>query len=108
MSLKDYKKIMEERKKHEKLEKQLNKTSINIVKTNKDRKRVEIEFLGAARKQMGYWKTQIENTDPEKDIERYNEIKKNIEMEKAHIKKIREEVDRITKEIKRKEEYKKS
>jgi hypothetical protein len=108
MPLKDYKKIMEERKKHEKHEKQRNKTSINIVKTIKDRKRVEIEILSAVRKQMGYWKTQIENTDPEKDKERYNEIKKNIEMEKAHIKKIREEIDRITKEIKMEEEHRNS
>ena len=108
MPLKDYKEIMEERKKQEKLKELLNKTRISIIKTIKERKRVEMEFLGAARKQMGYWKIQIENTDPEKDKERYNEIKKNIEMEKVHIKKIREEIDRITKEIKMEEEHRNS
>ncbi|MGZ7134860.1 MAG: hypothetical protein ACXVHY_03165 [Methanobacterium sp.] len=82
------------------MEKQLNKTRVNIIKTIKDRKRVEMEFLAAVKRQMGYWKNQLENTDPENDKERYLQLKDNVEMEKKHIKQIEEELDRINEEIK--------
>ncbi len=107
MPQKDYKKIMEERNKQKKIEEELNKTRINIIRTIKDRKRIEMEYLDAVKKQMGYWKSQIENTDPEKDKERYNQLKKNIEMEKDHIKQIQEELDRISEEIKMENERQK-
>ncbi|MGZ7043883.1 MAG: hypothetical protein ACXVHW_10660 [Methanobacterium sp.] len=100
MFQKDYKKIIEEKNKQKKMEKQLNKTRVNIIKTIKDRKRVEMEFLAAVKRQMGYWKNQLENTDPENDKERYLQLKDNVEMEKKHIKQIEEELDRINEEIK--------
>lgn len=99
MPQKDYKKIMEETK-QKKIEEELSKTRINIIRTIKDRKRVEMEYLDAVKKQMGYWKSQMDNIDAEKDKERYNEIKKNIEMEKSHIKQILDELDRINEELK--------
>ena len=107
MSQKDYKKIMEESNKQKKIEEQFNKTRINIIRTIKDRKRVEMEYLDAVKKQMGYWKSQIENTDAEKDKERYNVIKKNIEMEKTHIKQIQDELNRINEELKMENEHEK-
>ena len=100
MPQKDYKKIMEESKKQKEIEEQLNKTHISIIRTIKDRKRIEMEYLDAVKKQMGYWKSQIDNIDVKKDKERYNDIKKNIEMEKSHIKQIQEELDRINEELK--------
>jgi hypothetical protein len=107
MPQKDYKKIMEESNKQKKIEEELNKTRISIIRTIKDRKRVEMEYLDAVKKQMGYWKSQIENADAEKDKERYNVIKKNIEMEKAHIKQIQDELNRINEELKMANEYQK-
>ncbi len=67
-----------------------------------------MEYLDAVKKQMGYWTSQIENTDPEKDKERYNVIKKNIEMEKTHIKQIQDELNRINEELKMENEHKNS
>jgi hypothetical protein len=98
---------MEESNKQKKIIEQLNKTRISIIRTIKDRKRVEMEYLDAVKKQMGYWKSQIEITDAEKDKERYNVIKKNIEMEKAHIKQIQDELNRINEELKMANEYQK-
>ncbi|MGZ7159883.1 MAG: hypothetical protein ACXVHV_11705 [Methanobacterium sp.] len=100
MFQKDYKKIIEEKNKQKKMEKQLNKTRVNIIKTIKDRKRVEMEFLAAIKRQMGYWKNQMDNTDPENDKERYQQLKDNIEREKVHIEQIEDELDRINEEIK--------
>ncbi len=80
------------------------RSTINIIK---DRKRVEMEYLDAVKRQIGYWKSQINATDPEKDKERYNELKKNIESEKAHIKQVISELNRINEEIKMAEAYKK-
>lgn len=100
MPTEDYdKKISEEINKQKKMEEQLNKTHLSLIKTIKDRKRVEMEYLVAIKRQMGYWKSQINNTDPQKDKERYNELKKNIELEKAHIKQVKDELDRINEEI---------
>lgn len=96
MPQKDYKKIMEENKR--KMEEQQNKAHFNI-RSAKDRKRVEMEYLDAVKRQMGYWRSQIESTDPEKDQNRYEELKKNIESEKEHIKQIEDELNRINQEI---------
>lgn len=99
MPQKDYKKIMEEKNKQRKAEEQLNETHIHIIRNIKDRKRVEIEYLDAIKRQMAYWKRQIDDADP-KDEERYNKIKKNIENEKEHMKQVQDELNRINKEIK--------
>ena len=96
MPQKDYKIIMEENK--QKREEQQNKLHFNI-RSIKDRKRVEMEYLDAVKRQIGYWKGQMEVIDPEKDENRYNELKKNIESEKTHIKQIEDELNRINEEI---------
>ena len=96
MPQKDYKKIMEENER--KMEEQEMKTHFNI-RTIKDRKRVEMEYLDAVKRQMGYWKSQIERTDRQKDEKRYNQLKKNMESEREHIKQIEEELNRINEEI---------
>ena len=98
MPQKDYKKIMEENKR--KIEEQQNETHVNSVRTIKDRKRVEMEYLDAVKRQIGYWKGQIDITDPQKDKNRYDELKKNIENEKEHMKQIQDELNRINEEIK--------
>ena len=85
---------------NEKIKEKAPKTRASMIRSIKDRKRVEIEYLDAVKKQMWYWKTQIEVTDPEKDEERYNEIKKNIESEKAHIEQVEDELNRINEELK--------
>ncbi|WP_414469645.1 hypothetical protein [Methanobacterium sp. ACI-7] len=104
MPQKDYKKIMEE-KNRQKMEEQNNRTHMGIIKTIKDRKRVEMEYLGAVKRQMGYWKSQIDATDSEKDRERYDELKENIKSEEAHIKQIQNELDRINEEIRMENKY---
>ena len=71
----------------------------SIIKTIKDRKRVEMEYLDAVKRQLGYWKSQIEITDPKKDINRYDELKRNIESEKVHIKQIENELNKINDDI---------
>lgn len=73
----DYdKKINEETSKQKQIEEQLNKTRINILRTIKKRTRVEKEYLDAIKNQMGYWKNQLDVTNPEKDKERYDRLKK--------------------------------
>lgn len=67
----------------------------------KDRKRVEMEYLDAVKKQIGYWNNQMAVTDQQEDEDRYNELKKNIEMEKKHIEHVQNELNRINDEIER-------
>ena len=76
-------------------------TSRARINRLKNMKRVEMEYLDAVKKQIGYWKNQIDNTDPQKDEDRYNELKKNSEKEKENIKQVQDELDRINEEIKR-------
>ncbi len=67
----------------------------------KNMKRVEMEYLDAVKKQVGYWNNQIDVTDPQKDEDRYNELKKNAEKEKKHIMQVQDELNRINHEIER-------
>ncbi|MGB9937710.1 MAG: hypothetical protein ACPK7O_08300 [Methanobacterium sp.] len=99
MPQKDYKKIMEEKNK-QKIEEQQGKTHMGIIKNIKDRKRVEMEYLDAVKRQIGYWKSQMNVTDPQKDRDRYNKLRMNIESEKEHMDQIQEELSRINEEIK--------
>lgn len=99
MHHKDYKKIMEENKQKQ-VEEKLNESRIHKMRAIKDRKRVEMEYLDAVKRQMGYWKSQMDTTDPE-DKDRYNELKRNIESEKEHFKQVQDELSRINEEIKR-------
>ncbi|MGF7117768.1 vacuolar-type H+-ATPase subunit I/STV1 [Methanobacterium oryzae] len=90
---------MEEKNKQIKNEEKLNESRIHKMRVIKDRKRVEMEYLDAIKRQMGYWKGQIDTTDP-KDADRYNELKSNIESEKEHMKQVQKELNRINEEIK--------
>jgi len=67
----------------------------------KNMKRVEMEYLDAVKKQIGYWNNQINVIDPQKDENRYNELKKNAENEKEHIRQVQDELSRINQEIER-------
>ncbi len=67
----------------------------------KNMKRVEMEYLDAVKKQIGYWNNQIEATDPQKDEDRYNELKQKAEKEKEHIGQVQDELNRINHEIER-------
>lgn len=67
----------------------------------KNMKRVEMEYLDAVKKQIGYWNNQINVTDSQKDEDRYNELKKNAEKEKEHIRQVQDELNRINQEIER-------
>lgn len=75
-----------------------------IVKTIKERERVEKDYLGIIKNQMKYWQGQLDNTDPLKNKKRYNELKERIEVEKSLINKIEEELCRIKEELKLEEE----
>lgn len=98
MPPKDYKKIMEEKNKRIRNEEKLNESRIHKMRVIKDRKRVEMEYLDAVKRQMGYWKSQIDSTDPE-DADRHTELKRNMESEKEHMKQVQKELTRINKEI---------
>jgi len=100
MPQKDYKMIMEEKNKQRRAERQLNETSIHTIRNIKDRKRVEIEYLDAIKRQMGYWKSQLDSANPE-DENRCNELKRNLESEKEHFKQVQDELNRINEEIKK-------
>ncbi len=76
-------------------------TSRARINRLKDMKRVEMEYLDAVKKQAGYWNNQINVTDPQKDEKRYNELKKNVEKEKEHIKQVQDELSWINEEIER-------
>ena len=67
----------------------------------KNMKRVEMEYLDAVKKQIGYWNNQINATDPQKDEDRYNELKQKAEKEKEHIGQVQDELNRINHEIER-------
>lgn len=67
----------------------------------KNMKRVEMEYLDAVKKQIGYWNNQIDATDPQKDEDRYNELKQKAEKEKEHIGQVQDELNRINHEIER-------
>lgn len=79
----------------------------SIIRTIKERKRVETEYLDVIKNQIKYWKSQLEVTDPSKDKERYDELKQIIERENGLIGQIKEELERIKGELKSEEEYQK-
>ncbi len=81
-----------------KMSEETSRTRINRLK---NMKRVEMEYLDAVKKQIGYWNNQIDTTDPQKDENRYNELKKNAEKEKEHIKQVQDELNRINEQIER-------
>ena len=83
---------------NEKVSEETTRARINRLK---DMKRVEMEYLDAVKKQMGYWNNQVNATDPQKDENRHDELKKNVEKEKEHIKQVQDELNWINEEIER-------
>ncbi|MGF7117767.1 hypothetical protein [Methanobacterium oryzae] len=61
---------MEEKSEREEIENKFQDIQYRIMKTVKDRKRSETDFLDTIIKQKKYWEDQLDNTDPEdkKDI----------------------------------------
>ena len=92
--------------KQDTLEQRLQKTREEIIKTFKARKESEKDFLETIKKQKEYWKGQLKNTDPEKNKERYDELKEKINNEEKLIKQIEEEICRIDMELKQEERHK--
>ncbi len=88
------------------LEEKLGKTRDQIIKTFKERRKSEKDFLEVIKKQREYWRGQLKNTDPQKDKERYDELKGKIKNEEKLIKQIEEELDNIDKEIEQEKEHK--
>ena len=76
-------------------------TSRTRINRLKNMKRIEMEYLDAVKKQIGYWNNQINASDLQKDENRSNELKKNAEKEKEHIKQVQDELNRINQEIER-------
>jgi septal ring factor EnvC (AmiA/AmiB activator) len=101
------KRITEQARKCEKLKEEFANIRKDITRTVKERKKSEKDFLDVIKKQMEYWEDQLKNTDPQKDKERYNEIKGKIKSEKVLIKQIKDELDRIDQELKLEKEHKK-
>ena len=91
--------------KQETLEERLGKTRRQIIKTFKDRRKSEKDFLEVIKKQKEYWKGQLKNTDPQEDKDRYDELNEKIKNEEKLIKQIKDEIDRIDNEIKQEKEH---
>lgn len=93
-------------RKHDTLAERMQKTRDEIIKTYMERKKSEKEFLEIIKKQKKYWEDQLKVTDPQKDKERYDELKGKIENEKTLIKQIKDELNSLDKEIGNEEEHK--
>ncbi|WP_424355001.1 hypothetical protein [Methanobacterium sp. MBAC-LM] len=98
--------INEQARKHDTLEEQMQKTRDEIMKTYRERRGHEKEFLDVIKNQKRYWEDQLRNTDPEKDNERYEELKGKIENEKSLIKQIKDEIHDLNEELKNEKEHK--
>ena len=100
-------KILNQMNKKEKIENEFQETHNKIIQTIKDRKRSEKEYLDIIKKQKKYWEGQLENTDPEKNKDRYNHLKENIKREENLIIQIKEELNRIDEQFKMEKEHQK-
>lgn len=108
MAHKENDKMKHEILKKEKIEKEFQNTHEKILETLKMRKKVEKDYGNTIKKQKEYWKSQLVSLDPLKDKNRYKYIKENIKREENLLTQIKEEVNRINKEIKMEKEHKKS
>ena len=106
MSRQEEERIGKQARKHDTLEERLQKTRNEIISTFKARIGTEKEFLETIKKQKEYWEGQLKNTDPQKNKERYNELKEKIKNEEKLIKQIEKELDNINEEIKQEREHK--
>lgn len=98
--------IKEQARKHDTLEERMQRTRDEIMKTYMERRVHEKEFLEVIRNQKKYWEDQLKNTDPEKNRERYDELKERIKNEKTLIKQIKEEIHDLNEELKKEKEHK--
>lgn len=98
---------LKDARKKEKIEKEIQDTRDKIFETLRNRKKFEKDYGKTIKKLKEYWESQLDNVDPKKDKNRYNEIKKNIEREKNVLKQIEEELNKINQEIKMEKEHKK-
>lgn len=87
--------IMDEQKRKKEMEERFQDTHNKIIETFKDRKKFEKEYLDIIEKQKKYWNDRLKETDPQKNKERYDELKDKIKNEETLIKQIKDEVDRI-------------
>lgn len=94
------KRIGKQVRKYEKLEDRFEKTRSKIIETFKNRIKSEKDFLEVIEKQREYWKDRLKETDPQKDKDRYNELKEKIKSEETLIKQIKEELVKIDEKIK--------
>ncbi|MEL7670140.1 hypothetical protein [Methanobacterium sp.] len=92
--------------KHDTLAERMQKTRDEIIKTYRERKKSEKEFLEIIKKQKKYWEDQLRVTDPQKDKERYDELKEKIKNEETLIGQIKDELNSIDKELGKEKEHK--
>lgn len=98
------KEVNKQASKQETLERRLKKTRSEIIKTIKERRKAEKDFLGVIKQQKKYWEDQLQNTDPQ-NKERHDELKEKIENEELLIKQIYDELNRIDKELEQEKEH---
>jgi len=101
------KRALNQKNEQEELENKFQDIHKKIMKTVRDRKRSEEDYLEIIKKQKKYWEDRLKNTDPEKDKDRYNELEENIKREIKLIKQINEELSRIEEEYEMEREHKK-
>ncbi len=92
-------------RKHDTLEERIQKTRDEIIKTYNERKESEKDFLEVIKNQKKYWEGQLRNTDPEKDKERYDELKEKIKNEEALIGQIKDELNSLDVELGKEKEH---
>lgn len=92
--------ILKQKAEKEEIRRKFQEIRSKIMETIKDRKQFEKDYLEIIKKQKRYWEDQLGNIDPEKDKNRYRELKENIRREKSLIIKIKEELNRIDEEFK--------
>ena len=97
--------IEEQADKHEALEERIQKTRDEIIETYRQRKISEKDFLEIIENQKKYWESQLNNTDPQKDKERYNELKEKIKNEERFIVQIEEELTNLDKGLSKEKEH---
>lgn len=92
-------------RKHDTLEERIQKTRDEIIKTYNERKESEKDFLEVIKNQKKYWEGQLRNTDPEKDKERYDELKEKIKNEETLIGQIKDELNSLDVELGKEKEH---
>ncbi|MEN6293494.1 MAG: hypothetical protein ABFC34_05795 [Methanobacterium sp.] len=97
--------IEKQAQKHDMLKEQMQKTRDKIIETYMERKESEKDFLKVIKNQKKYWEDQLKVTDPQKDKERYSELKGKIKDEETLIRQIKDELVSLDKEISKEKEH---